>query len=116
MSLCVRSEPLKSRVTRWFGWERFSKTAPDIEPLRLAETDSESFCWRPTLDVPTHLAASVKALDQGRSFNDKADIVKTIQGAGVARTTAYRHFDEMLRRGMLVEVSGGYELKEAVAK
>ena len=91
----------------------FSKDAADAEPLKLAETDHESFLWRIEVDVPTHLNGSWNALRaSGRvDFPVKADVLKIIQSAGASRPTAYRHLAEMQNRGLIVaQDSGGLKL------
>ncbi|HKV41231.1 MAG TPA: hypothetical protein VJX67_18645, partial [Blastocatellia bacterium] len=91
----------------------FSKDAADVEPLRLTETDAESFLWRVEREVPDHLAASWSALRRSGKleFSTKTDIAKELTKSGVARSTAYRQIEELEQRGLLEHGENTWKLE-----
>jgi len=83
----------------------FLKDGADIEPFPTMESDHESYFFQPTMNVRDSLRPSFDALKTGGGkFADKAAAVQRIKAAtNAARTTAYRHVDELIRAGLVIE-------------
>jgi hypothetical protein len=87
----------------------FLKDGADIEPFPSMETDHESYFFQPTMNVRESLRPSFDALKTGGGkFVDKATAVQRIKAATkAARTTAYRHVDDLIRAGLVIEKPDG---------
>ena len=85
----------------------FLKDGADIEPFPLMETDKGSYFWDRIEEIPLRLSPAVNALGIGTWANKSAvaDIIR--KGTGVARATAFRYVDEMLRAKIITELPGG---------
>lgn len=93
----------------------FMKDGPDVTPIPLEETDSESFFWKVSPNVPEDLRAAYKALRKAdRPFRDKKDAAEIIaQGTGKSVQTGYRRVGDLLNRGLLTKEGSQVVLKEA---
>jgi hypothetical protein len=83
----------------------FLKDGADVDPFPSMETDHESYFFQPTMIVSDPLRKSFDALrTAGGTFTEKAAAVQVIRATtGAARTTAYRHVDQLIRAGLLIE-------------
>ncbi len=85
----------------------FLKDGADIDPIALMETDHESYYWQIKACVPERLTSAVQALG-GRKFKNKRDAARAIElGAKVARATAYRRLEDLLRLKLAAESETG---------
>lgn len=89
----------------------FLKDGPDIEPLRLQESDSQSFLWVATLDVPGHLKTATAALQKnGGVFVAYKGAADVLLGVGLTKPTVYRQLNELRQRHLLIQAEGGWRL------
>jgi hypothetical protein len=90
----------------------FMKDGPDVDPIRLDETDHNSFFWEVSPEIPTHLRSAVQVLnDAGGRFPSYAAAAKALQEAHVAKATSYRKLEELKKRGWLAAVEGDWVLR-----
>jgi hypothetical protein len=95
----------------------FLKDGADIEPLKLEESDTQSYFWVLTADVPEYLTNTVAALQKaGGRFADQAACARVLREARFSKPTAYRHLEDLRRRGLLAEESGGVWVLKAKLK
>ena len=87
----------------------FSKDAPDVDPIPLEESDAESFYWVARPDLPAHLQESFGKLKKRRpsTFRGRAAAVHALERSGWSRASAYRHVNQLVQRGFLVEDDRG---------
>jgi hypothetical protein len=92
----------------------FLKDGPDIEPMQLMESDHLSFYWQVATVVPKYLRESFDALAKANILiKDRAKAAELIkQSTGVARATAYRHVEGLIRAGVLMEERGCLRLQK----
>jgi hypothetical protein len=89
----------------------FLKDGADIEPIPLVETDNESFLFKPSTDIPSHLRSSYDALKGRQNFRDKSAAAQVLQAkVGNGRSTAFRHVNQLAERGLLVEGEDGWKV------
>jgi len=94
----------------------FLKDGADIGPLPLWESDTESFFWEVSPEVPTRLLKAFEALNKaGGQFADKSSAAKVLEQDGVPRSTAFRHLKDLMDGGHVVKGSGGLVLQVSPA-
>ena len=94
----------------------FLKDGADIEPLRLEESDAQSFFWVVTDEVPDHLKNTIAVLfNAGGAFADYNVAADALRAAGIKKATAYRHLTDLQRHKWLVH-EGDWKLSVALAR
>jgi hypothetical protein len=89
----------------------FLKDGADIEPIPLVETDNESFLFKPSPDIPSHLRSSYDALKGRPNFRDKSAAAQVLRAeVGTGRSTAFRHVNQLAERGLLVKGEDGWKV------
>jgi hypothetical protein len=86
-------------------WGAFGRDMDDILPMRLDETERESFTWQTSFEVPEYLTESWKVISEhkGPLPATRSGVAGLLEGAGVKRTTAFRHVQALLQAGLLIE-------------
>ena len=85
----------------------FMRDGADIEPFPIVETDYKSFYFETTTDVPPNVRDAFDALKDKLPIK-KSQALTAIRKANlVARATAYRHLNELLRLRLVTENAGG---------
>jgi hypothetical protein len=89
----------------------FLKDGADIEPIPLEETGNESFLFKPSAHVPTHLRSAYDTLKRHAHFADKSAAATVLQAElAVGRSTAFRHVSQLAERGHFVEVENEWKI------
>jgi hypothetical protein len=81
----------------------FSKDEADITPIRLEESDPLSFYWEVRMALPPHLRETFKTLQPQYYDSPGAAAQWLIEHAGVSKSTAYRHVNELVQSGFLIQ-------------
>lgn len=100
--ICQEREIQKQVEVLYFG--AYLKDGADIEPIPLEESDSESFYWQVRPEVPKTLRPIYAALKAaGGKFSDKGEAKQIALKAGIPKSTAYRHINELINKGLLTQ-------------
>jgi hypothetical protein len=100
--ICQERVMENSTETIYLG--AFSKDEADVNPIRLEESGPLSFYWEVKMTLPPHLRETFKALQPQYYDSPGAAAQWLIEHAGFSKSTAYRHVNELLQSGFLIQV------------
>jgi hypothetical protein len=104
--VCQERVEEQNEETIYFG--AYMKDGPDIGPIPLQESDTDSFFFIVVREIPAVCRSSYSILKRNASrLTSKADAVRTLTENGVKRATAYRHIRELTQVGLLTEDGTG---------